>query len=102
MSSSVHKYRIRYDGNDGMIYEEFLYCKHEHVCDCQKWCDEDGSSVNFDCVTDNHAFVKACCIAGINIEDKYFFWEEIKSFTLPKTVARVFGYKPKVELVIKK
>lgn len=31
MSSFVNKYKIVYDGNDGMTYEKFIYCKFENV-----------------------------------------------------------------------
>lgn len=92
MSSNVRKYIIRYDGNDGLIYRKSIYCKYEHVWDGQKWCNEDGSSLNFDCVTDSEAFVTACCIAGFDTEDKYCNWEEINEFDIPEPVAKVFNY----------
>ena len=57
MSSNVRKYLICYDGNDGMSYNKYIYCKYENVWDGQNWCNEDGSSLNFDCVTDCNAFV---------------------------------------------
>jgi hypothetical protein len=92
MSSNVRKYLIRYDGNDGMSYDKFIYCKYEFVWDGQKWCNEDGSSLNFDCVTDSNAFVTACCIAGVDTGDKYSYWEEIKEFDIPELVAKKFNY----------
>ena len=93
MSSNVRKYKIRYDGNDGITYSNHIYCKYEHVCDVQEWCNEDGSSVDFDCVTDSQAYITACCIAGIEVIDKYHYWEEILEFDIPEIVAKVFNYK---------
>lgn len=92
MSSYICKYRIHYDGNDSMIYSEDIYCKYEGVCDMQLWVDEHGYPVNFGCVTDSHAEVKAKCIAGIPIDDKYCYWEEIKKFEIPEAVANAFKY----------
>lgn len=93
MSSYVKKYKVVYDGNDGMTYEENLYCKFENVWDGQLWRKEDGSSVNFDCVTDSYANVVSACIANIPTNDKYFYWKEIKDFELPYSVAKEFNYK---------
>lgn len=93
MSSYVNKYKVKYDGNDGYSYIEYLYCKYENVWDGQLWCLEDGSSLNFDCVTDSQAFVRACCIAGIPTNNKYEYWEQIEEFTLPEAVAKKFNYK---------
>ena len=93
MSSQVYKYKIRYDGNDGNSYDEYLYCKYEGVWNGQMWCLEDGSSVNFNWVTDSQAYVRACCIAGISLEDKYSYWREIKEFELPEVIAKIFNYK---------
>jgi len=90
MSSYVEKYRIHYDGNDSNTYQKDIYCKYEGVWDGQLWVNEDGSPVNFGCVTDSHAKVKAMCIAGIPTEDRFFYWEEIKEFELPEAVAKVF------------
>ena len=92
MSSSVHKYIIVYDGNDGFTYTENIYCKFEHVDDSQKWCTESGESLNFDCLTDSHAMVRAACIAGVETNDKYFYWKEIKDFEMPNSVAIRFNY----------
>lgn len=93
MSSYVNKYKVKYDGNDGYSYTEYLYCKYLNVWNGQMWCLEDGSSVNFDCVTDSQAYVRACCIAGIPTDNKYDYWEQIEEFTLPEAVAKVFNYK---------
>lgn len=93
MSSYVNKYKVKYDGNDGYSYIEYLYCKYENVWNEQLWCLEDGSSLNFDCVTDSQAYVRACCIAGIPTNNKYDYWEQIEEFTLPEAVAKRFNYK---------
>ena len=93
MSSYVNKYKVKYDGNDGYSYIEYLYCKYENVWNGQLWCLEDGSSLNFDCVTDSQAYVRACCIAGIPTNNKYDYWEQIEEFTLPEAVAKRFNYK---------
>ena len=93
MSSYVKKYRICYDNNMGFTDSEDVYCKYENVWDGQLWRYEDGSSVNFDYMTDSHAEVLAMCIAGIPTNDKYFYWKEIKDFELPDAVAIEFNYK---------
>ena len=93
MSSYVNKYKIKYDGNDGYSYIEYLYCKYENVWNGQLWYLEDGSSLNFDCVTDSQAYVRACYIAGIPTNNKYDYWEQIEEFTLPEAVAKRFNYK---------
>ena len=93
MSSYVNKYKVKYDGNDGYSYIEYLYCKYEGVWNGQLWCLENGSSLNFDCVTDSQAYVRACCIAGIPTNNRYDYWEQIEKFTLPEAVAKVFNYK---------
>jgi len=77
MSSSVHKYKITYDGNDGMTYKKNIYCKYENVWDGQLWRKEDGTSLNFDCVPDSYAYVTAMCIAHTPTNNKYFYWKEI-------------------------
>ena len=92
MSSYIKKYRICYDNNAGFTDSEDLYCKYENIWDGQLWRYEDGSSINFDCVTDSQAQVMAMCIAGIPTEDKYFYWKEIKDFKLPEAVAKEFNY----------
>lgn len=93
MSSYVCKYHIKYDGNDGMTYDENIYCKYEGVWNGELWSNEDGTPVDFKCISDSCAYVKACCIAGIPINDRYFYWEEIKEFDLPEAVANAFNYK---------
>lgn len=90
MSSLVKKYKIVYDGNDGMTYEKFIYCKFENVWDGQLWRNEDGTPVDFRCVTDSEAYVTAMCIANIPTEDKYFYWTKIEEFVLPETVRKEF------------
>lgn len=92
MSNNVRKYCIHYDGNDGMTYSDNIYCKFEHTGDTQNWLNEDGTPVDFQYVTDSHAFVKACCIANIYTNDKYFYWYEIKEFDIPEAVAKAFNY----------
>lgn len=90
MSSHINKYKIVYDGNDGMTYEKFIYCKFENVWDGQLWRNEDGTPVDFRCVTDSEACVTAMCIANIPTEDKYFYWEKVKEFVLPEAVRKEF------------
>ena len=92
MSNYVRKYRIVYDGNDGMTYDQDIYCKYEGVWNGQMWVNEDGTPVDFRCLTDSHAEVMAKCIAGISTEDDYFYWKEIKEFDIPKAVANAFNY----------
>lgn len=93
MSSTICKYRIIYDGNDGFTYEDDIYCKYEGVWDGQLWVDEYGTPVNFGCLTDSHAEVMAMCIAGIPTKDKFFYWEEVREFEIPKAVANAFNYE---------
>ena len=93
MSSYVRKYKVVFDGNDGMTYEKFIYCKYEGVWDGQLWRNEDGTPVDFRCVTDSEATVTAMCIACIPTNDKYFYWEEIEEFELPDAVKKEFNYK---------
>jgi len=90
MSSYVNKYRILYDGNDGMTYEKFIYCKFENVWDGELWRNEDGTPVNFKCVTDSEALVTAMCIANIPTNDKYFYWEKINDFELSPILKKEF------------
>ena len=90
MSSFVNKYKIVYDGNDGMTYEKFIYCKFENVWDGQLWRNEDGTPVDFKCVTDSEALVTAMCIANIPTEDKYFYWTKVEDFMLPEVVRKEF------------
>ena len=90
MSSFVKKYKIVYDGNDGMTYEKFIYCKFENVWDGQLWRNEDGTPVDFRCVTDSEAYVTAMCIANIPTEDKYFYWTKVEEFVLPEAVRKEF------------
>jgi len=90
MSSFVNKYKIVYDGNDGMTYEKSIYCKFENVWDGQLWRNEDGTPVDFRCVTDSEAYVTAMCIANILIEDKYFYWTKVEEFVLPEAVRKEF------------
>lgn len=92
MSSSVHKYKVVFDGNDGMTYEKNIYCKYENVWDGQLWRNEDGTPVDFRILTDSEAEVTAMCIAHIPTNDKYFYWEEVKDFVLPDVVAKEFNY----------
>lgn len=93
MSSYVKKYKIVYDGNDGYTYEKNIYAKFENVWDGQFWANEDGTPVNFGCVTDSGAMVMSMCIANIPTNDKYFYWEEVKDFVLPDEVEKVFYKK---------
>jgi hypothetical protein len=93
MSSQIYKYKIRYDGNDGHSYDEYLYCKYESVWNGECWYRENGTPVDFSCVTDNQAYVTACCIAGIPIENNYYYWKEIKEFELPEVIAKQFNYR---------
>lgn len=98
MSSYVKKFHIIYDGNDGRTYDEYIYCKYNNGCDVQNWCSEDGSPLDFESVTDSQAYVRSCCIANIPIDlvwkdNKCFYWEEIKEFTLPKSVIKTFKDK---------
>lgn len=93
MSSYVKKYKIVYDGNDGYTYEKSIYAKFENVWDGQLWANEDGTPVDFRCVTDSEAAVMSMCIANIPTNDKYFYWEEVKDFVLPDEVEKVFYKK---------
>ena len=93
MSSYINKYRLIYDGNDGMTYEKFIYCKFENVWDGQLWRNEDGTPLDFRCVTDSEALVTAMCIANIPTNDKYFYWEKIENFEIPPTVKKEFNYE---------
>lgn len=93
MSSYVKKYKIVYDGNDGYTYEKSIYAKFENVWDGQLWINEDGTPVDFGCVTDSEAMVMSMCIANIPTDDKYFYWEEVKDFVLPNEVEKVFYKK---------
>lgn len=93
MSSYVKKYKIVYDGNDGYTYEKSIYAKFENVWDGQLWVNEDGTPVDFGCVTDSEAKVISMCIANIPTNDKYFYWEEVKDFVLPDEVEKVFYKK---------
>lgn len=88
MSSSVHKYIINYDGNDGCTYSKEIYCKFENVWDGQLWVNDDGTALDFGCVTDSEALVTAMCIANIPTNDKYFYWKEIGNFELPEAVRK--------------
>ena len=90
MSNFVNKYKIVYDGNDGMTYEKFIYCKFENVWDSQLWRNENGTPVDFECVTDSEACVTAMCIANIPTEDKYFYWTKVEEFVLPEAVRKEF------------
>ena len=102
MSSYVYKYKIVYDGNDGMTYDENIYCKYEGVWDGQLWANEDGTPVDFRCLTDSAAKVKSMCIAGIPTDDKYFYWKEIEEFELPDAVAEAFDYKSGLKIANKR
>jgi len=93
MSSIIKKYKIIYDGNDGYTYDKSIYAKFENVWDGQLWANEDGSPVDFRCVTDSEALVTSMCIANIPTNDKYFYWKEEKDFTLPDEVKDVFFSK---------
>ncbi len=90
MSSYIKKYKVVYDGNDGFTYDKQIYCQFENVWDGERWCNEDGTPVDFRCVTDSEAMVTAMCIANIPTNDKYFYWKEIDDFELPDAVAEFF------------
>ena len=90
MSSYIKKYKVVYDGNDGFTYDKQIYCQFENVWDGERWCNEDGTAVDFSCVTDSEAKVTAMCIANISTNDKYFYWKEIDDFELPDAVAEFF------------
>lgn len=92
MSNIICKYKIKYDGNDGRTYEENIYCRYEGVWNGQLWRNEDGTPLDFSCVTDSKADVMAHCIAGIPTNNKYFYWKEIKEFELPECVAESFEF----------
>lgn len=70
-----------------------IYCKYEGVWNGQLWVNEDGTPVDFGCVTDSEAMVKSMCIAGIPTEREYEYWEEIKEFDIPEAVAKAYNYK---------
>ena len=54
MSSYVKKFVINYDGNDGFTYSKKIYCQFENVWDGQLWRNEDGTPVDFKCLTYSH------------------------------------------------
>ena len=93
MSNTISKYLIVYDGNDGRTYKKNIYCRYEGVWNGQLWRNEDGTPLDFDCVTDSLADVMSHCIAGIPMDNKYFYWKEIKDFELPKCVEESFDLK---------
>ena len=90
MSSDVEKYRIHYDQNDGMTGHIDVYCKYENTCDFQLWLYDNGRPVEFGCCTDSFVHVMASCMLGKEVDDKFFYWEEIKDFDLPEAVKKVF------------
>ena len=90
MSSYIRAYKIVFDGNDGQSYEEVVYCKYNNTCDIQRWLDAAGRPVDFDYVTDSKAEVLAKCILGIPTDNKYYYWEELTDFKLPKEVDKEF------------
>ena len=93
MSSYVKKFIIKYDGNDGMTYTQNIYCKYIGSWCGEQWYNEDGTPVDFGCVTDSQAEIISHCIAGIPVQNKYFYWKEVEEFTLPEKLAEVFNYK---------
>ena len=93
MSSYVKKYAVHYDGNDGFTHTKYIYCKFENVWDGQLWRNEDGTALDFGCVTDSEALVTSHCIANIPTGDKYFYWEEVHDFKMPAAVAGELGHK---------
>lgn len=90
MSSTIKKYVIHYDGNDGNTYSRNIYARYENVWDGQLWAEENGSPVTFELVTDSEADVLSKCIAGIPTNSEYFYWEEVDDFELPEAVEKVF------------
>lgn len=96
MSSTVSKYKIVYDGGDGYTHEKYIYCKFENVWDGQLWRNEDGTPVDFFCLSDSEALVTAHCIANIPTNNEHYYWKEIKDFVLPDIVWESFKlYKRK-------
>lgn len=77
MSSIIRKYKIHYDGNDGYTYDRDLYCKYNNSLDIQQWRYSNGTSVDFELMTDSQAKVTACCIAQIPANDENFYWEQV-------------------------
>lgn len=92
MSSFVNKYKITFDGKCGYTCEKDIYCKFENTWDGQLWRNSDGTPVDFKCLTDSEALVTAMCIANIPTNNKYYYWEKIENFELPKEVAEEFDY----------
>jgi hypothetical protein len=90
MSSTINKYVIHYDGNDGNTYSRNIYVRYEGVWDGQMWVEEDGSPVTFELVTDSEAYVLSNCIAGISTNNEFFYWEEVDDFELPEAVEKAF------------
>ena len=90
MSSSIKAFKIIYDGNDGRTYEEVVYCKYNNTNDTQRWLDSSGRPVDFDYVTDSKVDVLAKCILGIPTDNKYYYWQELDDFKLPREIVEEF------------
>ena len=90
MSSCIRAYKIVFDGNDGQSYEEVVYCKYNNSCDTQRWLDAAGRPVDFNYVTDSKVDVLAKCILGIPTDNKYYYWQELDDFKLPREIVEEF------------
>jgi len=86
MSSNIIKYNIIYDGNVGFTCYKSIYCYYNNCGDFQKWCNEDGTPLDFGSVTDNEAIVTAKCIANIPTNDDCYYLEVAESGELPHAV----------------
>jgi hypothetical protein len=90
MSSCIKAFKIIYDSNDGRTYEEVVYCKYNNTNDIQRWLDSGGRPVDFNYVTDSKVDVLAKCILGIPTDNKYYYWQELEDFELPREVDEEF------------
>ena len=86
MSTCVKAFKIVYDGNDGRTCD----CKYNNTNDTQRWLDSGGRPVDFDYVTDSKVDVLAKCILGIPTDNKYYYWQELDDFKLPREVDEEF------------
>ncbi len=91
MSHYIKKYNITFDSNMGFTCHKSIYCYYDNCCDFQKWCNEDGTPLDFGCVTDDEAMVTAKCIAGIPTNDKFSYWEEDEIKELHQEVVEFFN-----------
>ena len=91
MSSYIRKYIVHYDSNDGDTCKVELFVKYNCTCDIQQWVYNDGTPLDFGCITDSGASVIAKCILHIPTNDKFFYWKEVEgAYELPEAVKNYF------------